>query len=142
MEAIVGLLIATSIASERLVEIIKSLFPWLSVQKTEPGDERRRQAAVQTLAIVAGAVTALLTLPVLRIHMPDLPDVVIVVGVGVLSSGGSGLWNTLLTYFLKLKDVKAAQVEMLRAGADTHPDLKLGGERVTSNECYDTGEIR
>jgi hypothetical protein len=139
VETIVAMLVAVSLASERLVEIVKGLVPWLSVQHSDAAIERRRHVCVQLLAMLAGACTAMLALPVLRPSMAGLPDPIIVIGVGVLASGGSGLWNTFLTYFLKLKDIKSAEVRMLNARVDAHPDLQLGHERVTSNECYDPG---
>lgn len=140
METTVAMLVAISLASERLVEVVKGLVPWFSTQQPEGPGERRRQVSLQLLAMVAGGCSAALTLPVLRTHMQGLPDPLIILGVGVLASAGSGLWNTLLTYFLMLKDIKSAEVRRLNSRADTHPDLHLGRERVTSNECYDPEE--
>ena len=58
LENIITMLIAISIASERVVEIIKGYFPWLNLEKQDPVIEGKRKSALQLLAVVAGIVTA------------------------------------------------------------------------------------
>jgi hypothetical protein len=138
MEVIVGLLISISIASERLVEITKGMIPWLATKSEDPDSERLRNMALQILAILAGIATAMMALPILRDHMPvDLKEPVVVLGVGILASGGSGFWNAVLTYVLKVKDIKSSLAAQAALPSGTQPNLVLNGEQVTSNECYD-----
>ena len=52
--AFVSFLIALSIASERLVEIIKNLIPPLNTAQDDPTKEGLRRAALQFMAVLAG----------------------------------------------------------------------------------------
>lgn len=141
MEVIIGLLVSISIASERLVEITKGMIPWLSTKHDDPSRERFRHMALQLLAILAGVATTIMALPILREHMPSgLTDPVVVIGVGILASGGSGFWNAVLTYMHRIKEIKSGIVEQMNIPANALPDLAIGAERVTSNECYEPEE--
>lgn len=119
--ALVALILALSVASERLVEIIKGLSPWLDKAKTDSRGEGHRRAALQGLAVLAGLLTAVLAQPV----MPEgiLPKgglgtgVLTTVALGLLASGGSGFWNAILSYVGKVKDVKSLEVSRLRKQA-------------------------
>ncbi len=116
--ALVSLILALAVASERLVEILKGLWPWLDKAKTDDREEGHRRAALQGLAVLAGVLTSLLAQPV----MPDgilpkggsLTGVLTTVGLGLLASGGSGFWNAILSYVGKVKDAKALDVRKLR----------------------------
>jgi glucose dehydrogenase len=55
---VISLLVALSIASERLVDIIKGLVPWLNHQQRKPAEEGCMKAALQVLAVIAGITTA------------------------------------------------------------------------------------
>lgn len=115
LNAIISLLVPLSLASERLVEIVKGIFPWLGLQKDEPILEGRRNAALHVLAVAAGITTALLAGdaigPMLPANWNSIPGLL---ALGLLASGGSGLWNSVLTYVLKLKDIKKLEVEALK----------------------------
>jgi hypothetical protein len=117
LPTIITLLIALSVASERLVEIIKGLIPWLNQQKTDPKIEGRRTAVLQGLAVAAGILTTILAKPAIggAVSGPwaSLPGLL---ALGLLASGGSGLWNSILTYFLKIKDV--AKLDVMKRFAD------------------------
>jgi len=110
LATIVSLLVALSVASERLVEIIKGLIPALNQENTDPTKEGWRKAGLQVLAVAAGITTAFLASPV-------IPDIFIPKGVtgnlalGLLASGGSGFWNSVLSYVTKAKDVKTAEAD-------------------------------
>lgn len=113
-ETVISLLVALSIASERLVEIIKGLVPYLNVQKADENQEARRKVAIHILAVVAGVVTTLLAR--LTGSLPaDLPagwnTPVGTLAIGFLVSGGSGLWNGILSYVLQIKDLKKIEVQ-------------------------------
>jgi hypothetical protein len=103
--------IAPSIASERLVDIIKGLVPWLNQQRRKPAEEGWRKAALQILAVIAGITTAWLASAAIPkgVGIPD--DWTGTLALGLLASGGSGFWNSILTYVAKAKDLKAAEAE-------------------------------
>lgn len=108
LTAIVGLLIALSIASERLVEIIKSVIPFLNTEKTDPTMEGIRRAILQILAVTAGIFTAFLARPTIPISIiPEkATEVQTILALGLLASGGSGFWNAVLGYLTNVKDIK------------------------------------
>jgi len=108
---IVGSLAALSVASERLVEIIKGIFPWLS-RELPPDDpaEGWRRAALQTLAVAAGVLTAYLAKDQL-VSIPESKNVSWLV-LGLLASGGSGFWNAVLEYVGKVKNLKKAEAQL------------------------------
>ena len=109
LTTIISLLVALSIASERLVDIIKGLVPWLNQQRLKSVEEGWRKAALQLLAVGAGITTAWLASPVVPDFIPH--DFIGKLALGLLASGGSGFWNSILTYVTKAKDIKAAEAE-------------------------------
>ena len=111
LTTVISLLIALSIASERLVDIIKGLVPWLNQQRRKPAEEGWRKAALQILAVIAGITTAWLASAAIPkgVGIPD--DWTGTLALGLLASGGSGFWNSLLPYVAKAKDLKAAEAE-------------------------------
>jgi hypothetical protein len=111
VSSIVALLAALSVASERLVEIVKGLIPVLNKENPNPDGEGRRQVILHVLAVIAGIVTAWLasTTTTVKLVIPDTPLAWIVVG--LLASGGSGFWNSIQGYVNKAKDVKKAEAE-------------------------------
>ncbi len=111
--ALVSLILALSVASERLVEIVKGLWPWLNKAKDDAREEGRRRTVLHVFAVIAGMITALLAQPI----MPDgiLPKgAVTTIALGLLASGGSGFWNAILSYVGRVKDLKALEVSKLR----------------------------
>jgi drug/metabolite transporter (DMT)-like permease len=104
---VVAILVALSVASERLVEIIKGVVPFLNNEKKDANREGWRRAALQVLAVVAGIVTALLARPAIQGTVPGsvntLPGIL---ALGLLASGGSGFWNAILSYLGLVKDIK------------------------------------
>lgn len=107
----VSLLAALSVASERLVEIIKGAIPWLNEEKKDAREEGRRQAVLHVLAAVAGIITALLASSAIKDMVPaawsSMPGIFVL---GLFASGGSGFWNSILTYVKAAKDLKEGQV--------------------------------
>jgi hypothetical protein len=128
-----SLLAAMSVASERLVEFLKGFLTWMGswspklawlgfLNKEDPIPEREslRKALVQLLAVIAGVTTAFLAKSVVPEALKDLTDGRIF-ALGLLSSGGSGLWNSFVTYASKLKEIKKIEVE------DKKKNLNAGG---------------
>lgn len=129
LAAILGLLIALSAASERLVEIVKGLFKWLDKKNDDERMERWRKATLQVLAVGAGIGTTLLARPAISAELlPDSGGILPLLALGFLASGGSGLWNSVLTYVLKVKDIKddkakiAEEVAQNKAGSSERAD--------------------
>jgi hypothetical protein len=112
ISSIITLLAALSIASERLVEIIKGFVPFLSTETPDrPDNERIRKAILQILALAAGLITAWLTKDTGAIQTL-IPDSKLAwIPLGLLASGGSGFWNSVQTYVSKAKDLKKAEAE-------------------------------
>ncbi|MBL8699294.1 MAG: hypothetical protein JNK67_13030 [Alphaproteobacteria bacterium] len=109
MEAIyyaVSLIAAVSIASERLVEIVKTLVGWLDRKNPNSDMERLRRLALTLLAMIAGIFTSWLASFVVTIGEPGKSYALSILGLGLLASGGSSFWNSVLTYVLKVKDIK------------------------------------
>ncbi|MDE4645149.1 hypothetical protein [Klebsiella quasipneumoniae] len=145
LENIITMLIAISIASERVVEIIKGYFPWLNLEKQDPVIEGQRKSALQLLAVVAGIVTAFLTQPFVAGSFSAFkhPDLMILC-IGLMASGGSAFWNAILNYLLQVKNLKKQQVNSVKADAVVDPlppspvyqDMVPGAEPVSSNPCF------
>lgn len=144
LTAVVTLILALSVASERLVEIIKGWIPSLDKENIDPVKEGRRRSILQGLAVLSGIATALLAHKyILTTGIVKSGDMLSLIGLGLLASGGSGFWNSILTYVTKLKDIKKLETEEKKQEVGTsqgYRDLSLGEEQVTSNECYDVGE--
>ncbi len=114
LPATVALLVALSIASERLVEIIKGAVPPLNQENPDPAKEGRRKAALQFLAVLAGIVTTWLAWPAIdSMEGLKLPAnrVMGILALGLLASGGSGFWNSVLTYVTQVKDIKEEELK-------------------------------
>lgn len=109
----VSLMIALSVATERLVEIIKGLIPLLNCERPTAAAEGRRKAALQILAVIAGVFTAWSASPYIPSELAKVTDTWQILGLGLLASGGSGFWNAIATYVLKLKDLKEVKVKQL-----------------------------
>jgi hypothetical protein len=107
LSLIVSLIVALSVASERLVEIVKGMVPLLNQEQAEAQRESLRQAVLQFLAVVAGIVTAFLTRPLVIELFPQLPvNVLTLLALGLLVSGGSGFWHSVQGYVNSVKDVQ------------------------------------
>jgi hypothetical protein len=104
----VALLVTLSVASERLVEIVKGFLPFLGEEiTTDAKKERARKATLQVLAVGAGIITALLAKPALGEAVPPgLQGSSGILALGLLASGGSGFWNAILSYMLQVKEIK------------------------------------
>jgi hypothetical protein len=117
LTAIVGVVLAMSVASERLVEITKGFVPALDKQSPDPKIEGRRRSCLQLLAVASGVLTAFLGREYVPTEVAEPAGHWSIVGLGLLASGGSGLWNSILTYLTKVKDLKKVEAEVARKAA-------------------------
>jgi hypothetical protein len=123
LQVLLAYLLAASVASERLVTIVKTFLPTLAEEKKKPTQEvdpvadRWRRVSVLGTAILSAWITVGLSAPgnaenisfgnflpfaTVEIGALSLPLVL----VAVLVSGGSALWNNLLGYTKAVKDTK------------------------------------
>jgi len=113
---LVAVLVALSVASERLAEIIKGVIPGLNNENPNPTREGYRKAAIQSLAVICGLVTVLLARPALKNMLPDpWNNTGTFLALGFLTSGGSGFWNGILGYVRNVKEIKKGEVASERA---------------------------
>jgi hypothetical protein len=113
---LISYILAVSLASERLVTIIKTLLPeWLADEKKTAAQEvdlvrdRWRRIRVILLAFLSAYVTSSLLVgnfnPFLDVRIIDghpLPLIVL----AFLASGGSAFWSNLLGYTKAVKDIR------------------------------------
>jgi len=112
----VAVLVALSVASERLAEIIKGVIPALNNENRNPTREGYRKAAIQSLAVVCGLVTVLLARPALKNMLPDpWNSTGTFLALGFLTSGGSGFWNGILGYVRNVKEIKKSEAASERS---------------------------
>jgi hypothetical protein len=115
LPTVVTLIIALSVATERLVEIVKGMNQWLDQEKTaDPKAEGRRRAALQLLAVIGGIIISALAWPITKQIVPSDQPWLVAIALGLLSSGGSGFWNSILGYVTNLKDLREADVERVK----------------------------
>jgi hypothetical protein len=115
LPTILTLLIALSVAAERAVEIITGFVPWLSKVEESVGAEARRRAVLHLLAAASGIAISWLAWPVVAEALAELPNQATrpahfptVLALGLLASGGSGFWHSILSYVTSLKELKQA----------------------------------
>jgi hypothetical protein len=128
LSVIVTVLIALSVAVERAVEIVKGMVEWLDKPGETPREEGRRRAVLHLLAAVLGVGISWLAYPVLESMVPEGKRLATTLALGLLASGGSGFWNSILGYVSSLKVLKAADAEAAKqetAAAGPRPVLQV-----------------
>jgi len=153
LSSLVAVVLAVSLAAERLVTVLKTAFPaqLADEQKTEAQEvdlvaDRPRRLLVQLLAFAAAWLTAtFLTtndLTQLGLSSPFKPVQLAAGGavtlpayiVGLLASGGSAFWNNVLGYTKALKDTK--QVEKASSTLSYHEQAdQLGVVAIDSGQA-------
>jgi hypothetical protein len=112
----VTLLVALSVATERLVAIVKNIIPWLNNKNEDAKQEGFRRAVLHVLAFFGGIATALLAKPAVSAVLSDsLNSIWGYIALGLLASGGSGFWNSFLSYILEVKNIKAGTADAIQA---------------------------
>lgn len=113
LTAFVTLMGAISVASERVIEILKGMIPPLA-KDLQGNAEGVRRAVMQILAGIVGAVIAYFAQPAITSTMPALSaDKLGCAGyvvIGLLASGGSGLWNHVLDIVQAMKVSKETAI--------------------------------
>jgi drug/metabolite transporter (DMT)-like permease len=106
----ISLLAALSVATERLVEIVKGAIPWLNNENQNPTLEGWRQAVLHLLAAFSGFVTAWMASATFANILPGSWNRWAGYSlIGLLVSGGSGFWNSILSYAKASKDVQESK---------------------------------
>lgn len=101
-----AVLASLSLAAERLVEILKNSIPLLQKEKSSL-DSNVRRALVEALSVGAGILTAWLAWDAISTSLPDIfQSVWSMIALGLLASGGSAMWNSLLKYAIAAKNLK------------------------------------
>lgn len=106
----ISLVLALSLSAERLVEIVKGFIKPLNIKGNDEQSEAHRKAWVAILAILCGVTTSL----IFYFAVPNngvINNVVSAVAYGILASGGSAFWNSILSYILGVKDLKTKEAE-------------------------------
>src|SRR5580693_8871879 len=103
LQALLALLVTLSVSVERVVEMLKGIIPKLA-DKWPTGDNIRC-AILQLIAASVGFCIAW------QAHIkidsfPNLPDLATWILLGLLSSGGSGVWNHALDIVQAVKQGK------------------------------------
>jgi len=111
LATVISVLIVLSIASERLVEIIKGFIPYLDKKNDDQKKEGKRKAYLHIIAIFAGILTAFLAKKTLGNSVPESWNTTTgILALGLLASGGSGFWNSILDYVNEVKKLKNIDV--------------------------------
>lgn len=126
LTAFVALIVAYSVAVERIVEIIKKLFPALNkINITNDKLESWRQGFLKVLAVLAGTFIAWQSKAQLVAIFPKVPAETFgwpaFFGLGFLASGGSGFWNNILGI------LRAAKVNRTIQARDALTQLNADG---------------
>lgn len=120
--SVLTLLVALSMSTERIVELVKSTLPWLKEGDPRALPENGRRLAVHALAVVAGIGAAFLGAPAIPDTLFPKPiDPRLLVALGLMASGGSSFWNSALGLAEGIrkerKEIAAAMKEAGTAGA-------------------------
>ncbi|GAB4052789.1 hypothetical protein [Spirosoma litoris] len=137
---IVSILLAISLASERFVTAIKTLFPeFFEDEKKTPAQEvdlvadKWRRFAVQLIAFLASwFVAGFLTTEKFMLGSVSFADGAVLMPsfiVGLLASGGSSFWNNILGYTKAAKDIQIQQ--RAQKGLEYHTMAKDAGVVAT-----------
>jgi hypothetical protein len=111
---------AISLATERFVALVKSIFPWLSTEcKDATGlidtkKEQWRTLLVQVVSLIGAWITTSLLNevnfdPTAGMYMGHEAKSWKAGVIALLSTGGSAFWNNVLGYFTAVKDIKKQQ---------------------------------
>jgi hypothetical protein len=99
---LVTLIMAISVAGERLVTFVKTLVPWLSSpQVTVPTNDSTKEIIRKVIVMVIAFLSCWLTA-----YLANTDSIIKPWLLGLLASGGSAFWTNILTYLKGVSDVK------------------------------------
>lgn len=108
LSTFIALVAGISVAVERVIEVVKGAIPRLA--NPWSASDNYRKALLQVMSIVAGAIIAWQMKSQIQATLPaglaagvDWPTYAMV---GLMSSGGSGLWNHVLDIVRSVKEEK------------------------------------
>lgn len=115
LTSLVTVLLALSVASERLVELVKGRIAWLDRQNPDPEKERDRQFCIHLVSVVASGIVVALSSDyigtTLKLHPVGIAQGV---ALAILASGGSSMWNSVLGYLYSIKNLKSEDVAVVQ----------------------------
>ncbi|MBA4053132.1 MAG: hypothetical protein C0490_00315 [Marivirga sp.] len=106
----ISFILALSLSAERLIEIIKGFVPSLNTKEDDEKKEAKRKAFVVILSLFCGLFTSCL----FYVCVPDngiIKSWASAIAYGILSSGGSAFWNSILGYIIGVKELKATEAK-------------------------------
>jgi hypothetical protein len=122
-----ALILSISLAAERFVTIVKTLFPKLDIEKTTPAGEtdltadKPRRLTILALALTASYVTVGLVFntfnPMARVTAGESSYYVWLIA--LLGSGGSAFWNGVVSYTKEAKEARSAEKTVARLSIDS-----------------------
>lgn len=118
-----ALLAAVSLATERLVVIVKTMLPQLSAERIPaPGQspdeaDRGRRLTVIGVAYVCALATSVLVADGWQFTYGDGTRAVSVFAVALLASGGSAFWTQVMSFASAAKDVRQYERRRLQREA-------------------------
>ena len=117
------LLVAVGLATERLVVVIKTVFPALGPADGARGAkaDRSRRLLVLALAYVCALATSWLIAGGMTIQFASARPPMSIFVFAVLASGGSAFWTQVVGFASAAKDARQVQVTQLRQQAKSVP---------------------
>lgn len=116
LSELIGILLAVSLATERLVMIIRTPITWLNDESDDPKTDWKRRLTVQLLALAAAiATTGFLAEGMwdirgsLFVGSGDNPAEIPLLIVALLATGGSSFWKNMLGYTKAVRDARVAE---------------------------------
>ena len=116
LSELIGILLAVSLATERLVMIIRTPITWLNDESKDPKTDWKRRFAVQLLALAAAIGTtgflAESTWDIrgsLFVGSGENPAKIPLLIVALLATGGSSFWKNMLGYTKAVRDARVAE---------------------------------
>lgn len=103
----ITVILAVSVAVERVTEILKQIIPGFAEEKANPAAENRRRASLQVLAGAIGTVVAWQG----NLQIASQTGVPAYLLIGAMSSGGSAFWNNVLDAVRATKISRQAQAD-------------------------------
>lgn len=108
----IAFLAAMSMSVERIVEIVKTLIPFLCKENPDESLEKKRRILIHLIAVAFGCVIAWLAQVEIQAMFPQMfkasgqISFAGILIIGLLASGGSGFWNQSLRIVEEIKKAK------------------------------------